>query len=82
MQRKVFKTGNSTVISLPKDYLEFLGLEQGAAVDLQLDEAGRRMILTPIQPSTEVDSVDAEFAQQVADFIAQYRPALEALAKG
>ncbi len=82
MQRKVFKTGNSTVISLPKDYLEFLGLEQGAAVDLQLDEAGRRMILTPIQPSTEVDSVDAEFAQQVADFISQYRPALEALAKG
>ncbi len=82
MQRKVFKTGNSTVISLPKDYLEFLGLEQGAAVDLQLDEAGRRMILTPIQPPTEVDSVDAEFAQQVADFISQYRPALEALAKG
>ena len=35
-----------------------------------------------VAPSaTEAEGVDAEFAKQVADFIDQYRPALEALAK-
>jgi len=32
MQRKIFKTGNSLVVSLPKEVLEPLGISDGADV--------------------------------------------------
>jgi hypothetical protein len=44
-------------------------LQLAGVIDLEItDEVGRH-------------DIDAEFAQQVADFIQEYRPALEALAK-
>ena len=77
MIRKVFKTGNSLVVSLPRETLETLGLGEGSEVDIKLD-AGR-LILSPVRPPA--GDIDAAFARQLDDFIAQYRPALEALAR-
>jgi putative addiction module antidote len=79
MIRKIFKTGNSTVVSLPKSTLDFLGLVEGSEIHLELDREARQIIITPVE--TDLPGVDATFARQVADFIEQYRPALEALAK-
>jgi antitoxin MazE len=79
MLRKVFKTGNSIVVALPKEMLEALRLGEGEEVSVELD-ADRRQILIARAPAA-VDGVDAEFARQVADFISAYRPALEALAR-
>jgi antitoxin MazE len=79
MVRKVFKTGNSMVISLPREMVERLQLNEGSEVSIELDEAGRRILIAPVQPANA--GVDAEFARQVADFIETYRPALEALAR-
>jgi len=81
MLRKVFKTGNSVVVSLPKDALELLGIHVGADVSVDLDRENRQIVITLVEePLTKV-GVDKAFAKQVADFIEQYRPALEALSR-
>jgi putative addiction module antidote len=77
--RKIFKTGNSTVVSLPKEALDYLGVTEGTEVSIELDQEGRRIIIAPIQET--IPGVDEAFARQVAEFIEQYRPALNALAK-
>ena len=79
MHRKVFRTGNSTVVSLPRDALDFLHLEEGANVSVELDQENHRIVITPIE--LPLTGVNEDFARQVAEFIEQYRPALEVLAR-
>ena len=81
MLRKVFRTGNSVVVSLPKDALEFLDIRVGAKVSVELDRENRQIVITPVEEPLAMAGVDEAFAQQVADFIKQYRPALEALSR-
>lgn len=79
MLRKLFKTGNSIVVSLPKDIIEPLGVSEGADVSVELDRENRQIIIRPTQHSI-AGSIDEEFAHQLAEFIEEYRPALDALA--
>jgi antitoxin MazE len=81
MLRKVFKTGNSLVISLPKDALELLGITEGSDVSLDLDRDKKQLVISPVEEPLAVAGIDESFAQQVAEFIDRYRPALDALAK-
>lgn len=81
MERQLFKTGNSIVLSLPKEILTELGLADGQKVSLELDRKHKRVILTAWEKPLSVTSVDAEFARQLNEFIDQYRPALQELAK-
>jgi antitoxin MazE len=81
MIRKIFKTGNSLVVSLPKDALEALQLSDGAGVSVELDRGKRKIVISPVPLPLAVSGIDATFAQQVDAFIEQYRPALEELAK-
>jgi len=80
MSRKIFKTGNSAVVSLPKDMLEALQIQDGSQVDVMLDQPNRQIIIRPTE-HLPIVGVDADFARQVSEFIAMYRPALEELAK-
>jgi putative addiction module antidote len=80
MVRKLFKTGNSIVVSLPKDVIEPLGVSEGTDVSVELDREKGQIVIRPVQ-SSNPGVIDAEFARQVAEFIEEYRPALEALAK-
>ncbi len=79
MVRKIFRAGNSLVVSLPKDILDMLGLDEGAEVSVEMDRERRRIIITPVDLA--LPGVNEEFARQVTEFIEQYRPALEALAR-
>jgi len=79
MQRKVFRTGNSIVVSLPKDALDFLEITEGSEVRVELDKEQQRLVIAPAQPGLSV--IGEDFARQVSEFIERYRPALEALAK-
>lgn len=79
MVRKLFKTGNSLVVSLPRESIELLGLHEGSELDVAIDIDQRRIVLSPAEPP--VAGIDAEFARQLDEFIDRYRPALEALAK-
>lgn len=81
MLRKVFRTGNSMVISLPREALEYLDLSEGAEIEINLDRENRQVIIKPVQKLLAYSGIDEKFAFQVAEFINQYRPALEELAK-
>lgn len=79
MVRKIFRAGNSLVVSLPKDILDMLGLDEGAEVSVEMDRERRWIIIAPV--GLALPGVHEEFARQVTEFIEQYRPALEALAR-
>ena len=81
MIRQLFKTGNSIVLSLPKEVLDDLGVKVGESINLELDHEQRRVILTPVEKPLTSAGVNEDFARQVDEFIQQYRPALEELAK-
>jgi len=79
MLRKVFKTGNSLVVSLPRDLLDPLGVHDGTHVSVELDHLNRQILIKPVDlPVAGV--ITSDFAQQVDEFIKQYRSALERLA--
>lgn len=79
MVRKIFKTGNSLVVSLPKESIQSLGLQEGSEVNIAVNKEDGTVIIQPIKPP--LAEIDEAFAEQLNVFIEQYRPALEALAK-
>ena len=80
MSRKIFKAGNSAVVSLPKEMLKALQIRDGSQVDVILDQPNRQIIIRPTE-DLPIAGIDTDFARQVSEFIGKYRPALEELAK-
>ena len=78
MLRKIFKSGNSTVVSIPREMLKNLGVSDGSDVSVELDMKSHQIVIRPAERS--LAGVDESFARQVAEFIDEYRTALEALA--
>lgn len=81
MLRKLFRAGNSLVVSIPRDILESLQLSEGKAVSVVLHSQQRQIVISPVE-KVVATGIDATFANQVDDFIEKYRPDLDALAKG
>lgn len=81
MQQKIFKMGNSLVVSLPKDAIEELKMSEGTMVSVYFDRVTSKLIIEPIDLDRAVEDIDGEFAQQVSEFIEEYLPALDELAK-
>lgn len=79
MIRKVFKAGNSLVVSMPKEAIQLLALTEGSDVSVTINEARDQIIIEAVHP--ELAGVSKGFAQQVTEFVTQYRPALEELAE-
>lgn len=79
MSRRIFRAGNSLVVSLPADAMDLLGLIKGSEVLVHVDRDEKRIEIYPTK--VELESIDAEFGRQVNDFIEAYRPALEALSR-
>ena len=77
MARKIFRTGNSAVVSLPADALEAVGLALGDEVTVIADPEHNRIIITP----SALPGVRPDLLDRVDRFIADYRPALETLAR-
>jgi putative addiction module antidote len=77
MGRKIFRTGNSAVVSLPPEAMEAIGLELGDEVTVTVDAARDRIILTP----STLPGVRPGFLDRVDRFIGEYQPALETLAE-
>ncbi|MBA3075299.1 MAG: hypothetical protein FP831_16980 [Anaerolineae bacterium] len=80
MKRQLFKTGNCTVLSLPKEMLDSLGVKNDDNLMVELDKPNNRLVISAVE-KTMAGNVDEEFAKQVNDYIEKYRPALEDLAK-
>jgi len=79
MPRKIFRTGNSAVVSLPADVLDTVGLALGDSVTVLADPEQRQIVITPVQES--LPGVRPGFLDRVDRFIEDYHPALEILAK-
>jgi antitoxin component of MazEF toxin-antitoxin module len=79
MVSKVQQTERGSAVLLPADALEELGLTADSEISITVDAVQKRIVIAPI--SQPLPDIDEEFARQVSDFIAQYRPALEALAR-
>ena len=80
MIRKIFRAGNSMVVSIPKDILDELQLSEGEDVSVELVSQQRQIVISPVEKAVST-GIDEVFAKQVDDFIEKYRPALDALAK-
>lgn len=81
MLRKVFRAGNSLVVSLPRETQEFLNLHPGSEIQVDLDKENNQVTIKPAEVPLLISGVDDKFASQVAEFIDQYRSALEELSK-
>ena len=79
MARKIFRTGNSAVVSLPADVLESVGLNPGDEVTVTADPEHRWIVVAPAQET--LPGVRPGFLDQVDRFITRYQPALETLAE-
>jgi putative addiction module antidote len=80
MLRKIFRAGNSIVVSIPGEILDELHISEGDEVSVELDLQHRHILISPVQKAIP-SGINEAFANQVNDFIEKYRPALEALAK-
>jgi antitoxin component of MazEF toxin-antitoxin module len=79
MVGKLLQTQYGLAVLLPEDTLERLGLSLDTEVSVTLKQELGQIIITPA--SLPIVEVDENFARQLSDFIEEYRPALEALAK-
>jgi len=79
MTRTIFRSGNSTVVSLPPGILENLGLSIGDEVNIIADTQQRCIIIQPITAMPE--KITPALLDEIDQFIDRYRPALDDLAK-
>ncbi len=79
MNRKVFRSGNSLVVSLPPDILDRLRISDGSEVDIVLAETEDAILLKPV--SSAIAEISPEYSARVEAFIEAYRPALESLSR-
>ncbi len=78
MVRKIFRIGDGLVVSLPADMIKVIELREGTEVTVEVDTTQRQIVIRSMP--LDIAGVDEVFAKQSADFIEQYRPALESLA--
>ena len=79
MVTKLQQTEQGIMVLLPVEVIERLGLTADTEVSITIKPEQGQIIITS---ATELlPGVDEEFARQVSEFINQYRPALEALAR-
>lgn len=66
--RKLFRAGNSLVVSLPRAVITAMGLEEGSRLILTYERDRRALVLEPLREDL------IEIAREVID---EYRPFLE-----
>ena len=81
MIQRIIKIGEDLVIALPENIVEGLQLTEGDEVSLSVDPGQNRILIQPVGHSQELEEVNQEFAAQVSEFIRNYKPAFEELAK-
>lgn len=77
--RKVFKAGNSCVVSLPLEMLKSLGLRDGSHVSVEINRERNELILKPIV--TKKSNMSLEFVRMVDKLFLDYEYVIRRLAK-
>lgn len=76
--RKVYRAGNSLVFSIPRKYLESLGMREGSSLAVYCDPRSRCIVARPVDIEGQLDPA---FAARVEGFIDRYERALRELAR-
>ncbi|MFW6115738.1 MAG: AbrB/MazE/SpoVT family DNA-binding domain-containing protein [Chloroflexota bacterium] len=79
MARKIFRSGNSTVVSIPPEVLELLDLDPGDEVNVAADPERRRIVVTPTEAASVGEARDIRL--RLGELMERYGPALERLAE-
>ncbi|HAK73300.1 MAG TPA: hypothetical protein DCP36_06345 [Sporomusaceae bacterium] len=77
--RKVFKAGNSLVVSLPVEMLKSLGLRDGSHVTVEINREKQELVLKPV--ITKKNNMSLEFVRTVDKLFLDYEYVLRRLAK-
>ena len=78
-ERKVFKAGNSCVVSLPMEMLKSLGLRDGSHVSVEINRERNELILKPVV--TKKSNMSLEFVRMVDKLFLDYEYVIRRLAK-
>ena len=81
MIQRIIKVGKDLVVALPDMFINSLQLNEGDEVCLTVDPGQNRILIQPVGHSPDLEEIDQDFAAQVSEFIRDYKPALEELAK-
>ncbi|MEW6183293.1 MAG: AbrB/MazE/SpoVT family DNA-binding domain-containing protein [Bacillota bacterium] len=76
--RKIFRAGNSFVISLPQKILQEMKLEEGSQVALTVNAGKREIVIKPVV-NTAMTQITGDFARQVEAFLDEYAGVLKDL---
>lgn len=77
--RKVFKAGNSCVVSLPMEMLKSLGLRDGSHVSVEINREKSELILKPVV--TKKNNMSLDFVRMVDKLFLDYEYVIRRLAK-
>lgn len=76
--QKIFRTGNSVAVTIPKQLLEELRLKEGEEVVWK--KKGRDVVLSP-KKATLAPDVDAKFMKMLDEFMDEHEDVLQELSK-
>jgi len=80
MLQKVIKVGNSAAVTIPKSFMDQANINIGDKVKVDTDLELQRIIIQRKKKSAK-KSANQKAVEWVDQFIKDYRPALEKLAK-
>ena len=75
--QKLYKNGNSIVVSIPREYLKEYNMRDGTEVIVENKEG---VLINP-KKRRDIASVDSKFARMVDEFINDHEDVLAELAK-
>ncbi|MGQ9512990.1 AbrB/MazE/SpoVT family DNA-binding domain-containing protein [Thermodesulfitimonas sp.] len=78
--RKVFRAGNSLVVSLPQEMLRELDLSEGSRITVSVDRQRGEIVLRPFAGASGLP-VAGDFAAEAEEFINEYAGVLRELKK-
>jgi antitoxin component of MazEF toxin-antitoxin module len=79
--QKLYKNGNSVAVTIPKDYLKALKLNDESEVLVMHDADAGTLTISPNRPKKPQSTITPEFLKWLDKFNKQYGPALKELAK-
>lgn len=82
MKQKIIRVGNSAAVTIPKEFLETLGLKVGSPIRISMSEDETRLIVNAPAKRTQTKiSINKEVYAVADDLLRRYLPAFKKLAK-
>lgn len=79
--QKLYRSGNSIAVTIPKEYLNSLRLKEGSSVVVEQDPEAGIITISHKKAAKPISKVSPEFLTWLNSFNKKYGPALKELAK-